>query len=278
MKKNTIRLLLLSLTLLQSFVWADNLRLYNLGELLLDYDVSSYPEVMARINKTAEAIEGADLVIGNLETAVQPGGLSPKELDALRKNPSLTFTHHTQKSSLDILIKNLKVNFITLANNHSFDLGTEGLIAGLEAAEEKKLAHAGTGYNISEARGYELVEVNGKKIAFFAFTNFTIMQDKQPYPGSLPTQDSSGIHYIHGTTGNWEALAKKSLLQSIEKLKVQQKVDYVFVYAHIHYTSKSTRPWGADGNYPTTISREIIDAGADAFFIEGPHSPKAFEV
>jgi poly-gamma-glutamate capsule biosynthesis protein CapA/YwtB (metallophosphatase superfamily) len=276
-----IRKLILILSL--SLIWhpilnADSLRLYNLGELLLDYDVSKYPGVMQRINTVSSYIEDADVIIGNLETTVQPDGLNAEQLKSLYKNPSLTVTHHTPKSAIDILSNNLAVNLFSLANNHSYDLGSEGVLAGLKAMEEKKLTHAGTGHNYAEATGYRLLETKGKKIAFFAFTNVTLLKDNEPLAGSIPTHHSAGIHCIAGSSGAWDNHAKDHLLESIEALKAKNIVDYIFVSGHIHYTNKSTRPWGADGKYPTAISKEMINAGADAFFIEGPHAPKGFEV
>jgi poly-gamma-glutamate synthesis protein (capsule biosynthesis protein) len=266
------------LLLWHSFGSADTLRVYNLGELLLDYDVSQYPEVMERIELTANVLEDADAIVGNLETTVRPDGLTDEGIEKIRKNASVAFTHHTPKSAIDVLTDHLNVNFVSLANNHSFDLGREGVVATLKAMEEKELVYAGLGYNEKDARSYRILDVNGKKIAFFSFTNISILKDGEIYPGSLPTDSSPGFHYIKGTTGSWDKGDKNNLTSSITRLKSQGLVDYIFVYGHIHYTSTGGFSWSANGNYPTDIAREVVDAGADAFFIEGPHSPKGFEV
>jgi poly-gamma-glutamate synthesis protein (capsule biosynthesis protein) len=268
----------LILLLWQPFCSADTLRVYNLGELLLDYDVSHYPEVMDRINQTADVLKDADAIVGNLETTVRPDGLNSEEIEKIRKNASAKFTHHTPKSALDVLTDHLNVNFVSLANNHSFDLGTEGVVATLEAMKEKELVYAGIGYNEKDAKSYKVLTVNGKKIAFFSFTNISILKDGEIYPGSLPTDNSAGFHYIKGTTGSWDKDDKNNLTNAIARLKEQDLVDYIFVYGHIHYTSTGGFSWSANGHYPTDIAREVIDAGADTFFIEGPHSPKGFEV
>ncbi len=268
----------LSYLLVSSSLYADTLRVYNLGELLLDYDVSKYPKVMERIQTVNNMIEGADVVVGNLETAIQPKGLSTDQIKALYKNPSARVVHHTPDSAVDILSKNLQVNLFSLANNHSFDLGHEGILTGLSSMNQKGLTHAGTGYNHAEATGYRLLHKGDKTIAFFAFTNITLIKDNKPLPRSIPTRDSAGLHYIPGTSHNWQAQEKNHLLNAIRSLKEKNIVDYIFVSGHIHYTSKNKRPWGANGIYPTDISKAVIDAGADAFFIEGPHAPKGFEV
>ncbi|MGH1441340.1 MAG: CapA family protein [Cellvibrionaceae bacterium] len=272
-------LLLIIFLLWHSTLNSADLRLYNLGELLLDYDINHYPKVMMRIKQTSSVIKNADVVFGNVETTVEPKGLSRTQLKALYKNPSSRVIHHTPTDAIDILAENLKVNLFSMANNHSFDLGKEGIIAGINHMEEKRLVYAGIGRNNKEATGYKILNTNGKKIAFFAFTNITLVdKSNTPLSHSIPTETSAGLHYISGTYRTWNPIAKKKLLTSIKELKDQKKVDFILVSGHIHYTSKSKRPWSANGQYPTDIARNIIDAGADAFLVEGPHSPKGFEI
>ncbi len=262
-----------------SLALGENLRLYNLGELLLDYDVRQYPKVMQRIQKTAEVIEYADVVFGNLETAIEPSGLSKDQLISLYKNPSPRVVHHTPASAVDILSNDLKVNVFSMANNHSFDLGVEGLLSGIDTFEKRQLVYAGIGRNQNEARAYKVLESNGKKIAFFSFTNITLLDKKNvPLSSSIPTSTTPGLYYISGTYNTWDQKEKRYLLNAINALKLSRSVDYILVSGHLHYTSKGRRPWASNGKYPTDFAREIIDAGADAFLVEGPHAPKGFEI
>lgn len=263
----------------QAAAQAEDLRLYNVGELLLDYDVRQYPKVMQRIQHTATVIQGADAVFGNLEAAVEPTGMDRDALKGLYKNPSPRVVHHTPESALDIITNDLGVNLLSMANNHSFDLGVDGLLAGINSLEQRNIVYAGIGKNTHQAQAYKILQRNGKKIAFFAFTNITLLDKNNiPLANSIPTKNTPGLYYISGTYNTWNTLAKQSLLTAISTLKASQTVDYIVVSGHLHYTSKGKRPWASNGQYPTDIAKAIIDAGADAFMVEGPHAPKGFEI
>ena len=54
-----------------------------------------------------------------------------------------------QKQLMDISVRAV---ILTLANNHSLDQGVEGLTTTLNLLKQHKIAHAGAGANLKEAK------------------------------------------------------------------------------------------------------------------------------
>ncbi len=73
-------------------------------------------------------------------------------------------------AELGVSIKNIGIDVVSTANNHSMDTNESGVIATLDALDEIGLSHTGT-YRSKEEQDKVLIkEVNGIKIAFISFT------------------------------------------------------------------------------------------------------------
>ncbi len=107
----------------------------------------------------AKYITQADISIGNLETtfAGEARGYSG-------------YPTFNTPSALGTAIKNIGIDVLSTANNHSIDKGEKGIISTLDALDEIGIEHVGT-YRSEEERNNILVkEVNGIRIAFLSFT------------------------------------------------------------------------------------------------------------
>ena len=92
---------------------------------------------------------------------------------------------------------------LSTANNHALDMGETGVAATINFLEEKKILHTGTSRNAEEKFNFPVVEQNGIRIAFIAYTysmnKFTNPPDKQwlvnhaefnlPYLNLYPIRD-----------------------------------------------------------------------------------------
>ena len=58
---------------------------------------------------------------------------------------------------------------VSLANNHVFDLGVEGLENTIKLLKENGIQYCGAGMNLKEASRPAIIECNGKTIAIFAY-------------------------------------------------------------------------------------------------------------
>ncbi len=62
-------------------------------------------------------------------------------------------------------LKRLGITMVSTANNHSLDWGTEGMLETLRNLDEAGVAHAGSGSNLSEARGPAYIETQRGRVA-----------------------------------------------------------------------------------------------------------------
>jgi poly-gamma-glutamate synthesis protein (capsule biosynthesis protein) len=185
-----------------------------------------------------------DLRIGTLECALG------NDLEYYRslmneqgRNKNIIYAKNSDISRL----KKLNLDLVTIANNHIFDLGKEGLINTISILEENKIKYCGAGMNIDEAAKPAVIELNNKTLAFIGCADII---PSSPYPAGI---DIPGFN----------PLDIEKLVTDIQKAK--EKYDYVFVLPH----------WGSEYTYfPSVeckdIAHKMILAGADGIF--GGHS------
>ena len=104
-------------------------------------------------------ISSADIAIGNLETTF-----------AGKERGYSNYPRFNTPEQLATNLKDLGIDVLSTANNHSMDTGYSGLVSTLEFLDQAGISHTGT-YASAEAQNQILVkDVNGIKIAFLAFT------------------------------------------------------------------------------------------------------------
>lgn len=111
--------------------------------------------VEAIFTNLIDVIQDSNYVIGNLECCVTIGKKSaPKDGSHLKARP-------------DVLKAFSEVGFngFNLANNHSMDCGTDGLIDTMNHLEHNNLAHFGTRQNIRAPKSVSYLMQDGLKIA-----------------------------------------------------------------------------------------------------------------
>lgn len=146
-------------------------------------------------------------------------------------------------------VKELGMNVVSLANNHVFDLGEEGLINTCCKLDDLGIMYCGAGVNNEAARKPAIVSIEGKTIAFIGCCS--------PDPNQVgflkvATNSQPGVNPID-----------ESILEDIKEAK--KSYDIVIVLPH----------WGKEHCYmplPSVIdfSQRMIDAGADA--VLGSHA------
>ncbi len=139
-------------------------------------------------------------------------------------------------------LKELGISCVSLANNHAFDLGKDGLINTIKQLDAIGIAHCGAGMNIEEASKPAILECKGKKVGFIG-----LCDNKMNTVGYVPvaTDMTPGMNSI----GN-------DYISQIKKLR--SLVDYVYIIVH----------WGQEHTFWPDITMfrfaEIcINAGAD---------------
>lgn len=131
----------------------------------------------------------SDIVFGNLETPIcfedQPS-LVPEVMlndmlfngdyeifsifNPVEKTPQYFEKKYNKKWSFDVL---------STANNHSLDMGEQGVFDTINFFDGKDILHVGTAYSEEERLEIPIIERNGLKIAFIAYT-FSMNQLTNP--------------------------------------------------------------------------------------------------
>lgn len=184
-----------------------------------------------------EQISSADVAIGNLETtfAGEAKGYSG-------------FPTFNTPDALGKALKDMGVDVLSTANNHSLDKGYAGLSRTLDVLDEIGISHMGT-YRSSEEQDTILIkDVNGIKFAFLSFTYGT---------NGIPVP--SGKEYCINLIN--ETLMKKQIDQAKE-----ENVDVICVSMH----------WGDEYKIKQNATQErladfLFENGVDIILGSHPH-------
>jgi poly-gamma-glutamate capsule biosynthesis protein CapA/YwtB (metallophosphatase superfamily) len=186
---------------------------------------------------TAHLLRGSDITVGNLETPISCKGLEfTGKMYRFKASPKAAAA-----------IREAGFSVLTLANNHIMDYGAQGLSETLDNLKKQKIHYTGAGRNLAEARKPALVEKNGQKIVFLA------------YSLTYPVEFYAG-HDQPGAAPGYSRFFREDIS------KAKSGADYVVVSFH----------WGAEGEvfpkpYQVTVARTAIDAGADVVIGHHPH-------
>ncbi|MCR4956467.1 MAG: CapA family protein [Lachnospiraceae bacterium] len=160
-----------------------------------------------------------------------------------------TYTFQAKPKRAEML-QELGVDIVSLANNHAYDYGQEGLLETMKVLDDYKVPYVGAGKNLEEASKISYFIINGKKIAITSATQIerTLQFTKEA------TETTPGV---------LKTLHPKKYVKVIQEAR--EHADYVIVYVH----------WGTEGNSyfggdQSALARTFVDAGADV--IIGNHT------
>ena len=194
-----------------------------------------------------EAMKAVDIMMLNNEFTYSKRGTP---------TPNKQFTFRADPSSVKYL-NLLDVDIVSLANNHTYDYGSDAFQDTLETLDNAAIARVGAGSNLEEANRSVSYIINGCKVAYLAASR---AENLRLTP--LATEKSEGVCSCYGDS--------EEFIENIKKAAVRN--DYVVVYVH----------WGTE--YSTELqssqkelARKYIDAGADAVIGAHPHILQGME-
>ncbi len=205
----------------------------NFSKIVEDFSKSN---ILNELNNNTINIINLEAPITNSNKMIEKTGPS-------LKNPEET---------IDI-IKLMNVQICTLANNHIFDFGVEGLKDTLNICEKNNLKTVGAGLDLQQIYKPLIVEDNEVKVAIIAFAE----------------NEFNTIHLQEQGAGS-NNLDIIEICSQIHNAK--SKSDYVVLIAHggheeYHYPSPRIKK----------LYRFFIDSGADALIGHHPHVVQGFE-
>ena len=199
-----------------------------------DTDSYDFSYVFQDISKY---FEGDDITIGNLETT-----LAGKEIG---------YSSYPTFNTPEILATNLKdlgLDVLATANNHSLDKGYVGIENTIAELDKVGIAHTGTYTSQESSEQYLVKDVNGINIAFLDYTYGT-----------------NGIAIPSGREYCINLIDKDKIKSDLDNLKAMENVDIICVMIH----------WGTEYRLTPTDEQEelanfMFENGAD--IILGGHS------
>jgi poly-gamma-glutamate capsule biosynthesis protein CapA/YwtB (metallophosphatase superfamily) len=186
-------------------------------------------------------IQGADLAMANLETPVD---------DQFRFHSSGTIFQGNPKLLKGL--KNVGLDYASLANNHIGNAGPDGIIETVDGLDKLGIRHAGAGKDLAAAVTPATYEISGVRIAVLGCDVITaVYWAKAGKPGSNPCQ-------------------AKTMIPAIRKAKASH--DLVIIYPH----------WGIEYHAtPSPLQRDYakkwVAAGADLILGNHPHWVQGME-
>ncbi len=196
--------------------------------------------------RTRELIQRADIAFSNLEMPIS-GWAQVQQTSSVG---AVGFAHALGWAGFDV---------ISLANNRMLDTETTGLFDTMEVLSRAGVGWVGAGRDLDEARKPLIVERNGVRMAFLAYT----------YGVSWVGVDG------FARPGGAGVMAMDPLLMREDIRRVRDDVDLVILSFH----------WGVGARQSKDIpeaarqfARGMIDEGADIILGHHAHVPKGVEV
>ena len=217
------------------------------GDIMLD---GSAREIMQEqgydyaFDKMRPWLQKADIAFGNLEGPLTDRGEPAPDKKYLFRSPPAKVADALKAAGFDI---------VSLANNHSLDYGSEGLADTIAALDKVGVHHVGAGENLAVARQAAILQRNGLKVAFLAYS--------LTFPEEFwATANRAGTVFGYREIVEGDIRAAK------------QKADIVVASFHWGQESKTElRP------YQVALGHAAIDAGASLVIGHHPHILQSVE-
>ena len=190
-----------------------------------------------------EIVSSVDYSVVNFETTIPT--INSKPIDKIGSHLS------AKENAFDVL-QFLGFKMLTAANNHFMDYGKSAMENSLKLAASRGFDVVGVGNNLTEARKYKLVEVQGKRISFI---------NACEHEFSIATNTTAGCNPLDVINISYDIRSAK------------EKSDYVIVIIHggnEHYKLPSPRM--------KKTYRFFVDQGADAVLNHHQHCYTGFEI
>jgi poly-gamma-glutamate synthesis protein (capsule biosynthesis protein) len=187
--------------------------------------------------------------------------------------------HGCQPPGMAKIFSDCGFQAVSIANNHMFDHGAEGLFDTRDVMASLGIAVTGAGRDLDEAREPAIVERKGVKVGFLGYCAHIPVRGEagKNKPGVAPLRvktyyEPRGPHAPARVLTEPSEQDLRMITDDIRALR--PKVDAVMIAFH----------WGVTwvprviADYQVTVAHACIDAGADLIMGHHPHIPKGIEI
>ncbi len=217
--------------------------------LTLQHDLTfetSQEEWRHAFQRTRALLQGADLAFANLEMPIS----DEAQVRQIASVGAVGFADALGWAGFDV---------ISLANNRMLDAETVGLFDTMSALSGAGVGWVGAGRNLEEARKPHIVERNGLRMAFMAYTY------------SVSWFGADGF----ARPGGAGVMALDPFVIREDIRRVRDEVDFVILSFHWGVGPRESKDIPAEAR---KFAREMIDAGADVILGHHAHVPKGLEI
>lgn len=219
-----------------------------------------------------ETMKAADISFCQLETSLTTRGVRlPQARHAVRGPPSLAPA-----------LRNSGFDVVSFAGNHCMDWGLDAFRDTMESLRSADLHVVGAGENIAEARKPVVIERDGVRVAFLAYSSILPMSywAEANRAGCAPMRAFTIYEQIEhdqpGTPARVHTYPHrddlKALKQDVAAAKEQADVVLVSLHWGIHFVPAVL------ADYQRDVAYAAIDAGADAILGHHAHILKGVEL
>lgn len=250
---------------------SDRLLLTAVGDVFLpgtvrfvDGKVLSSDEELGKtvFDRVAPYFQKSDVNFCNLEAALSnKGNPQAGRYAAFRSFPSM----------IEVLKKG-KIDFVSVANNHSIDYGWEALSDTLDLLRQNGIGFSGGGRNMEEARKPALVKKKGLTIGLLSYTanvntpmGFKASEERE---GLAPVRISPFFLPDHTNQEDLEAMQK-------DVREWKPRVDFLVVSFHWGISEGGTHTVAL---HQKVIAHKAVNAGADLVLGHHAHAIQAVEI
>lgn len=247
----------------------ETLRLCLVGQAMIRGDVRvDAPETVGAIG----ALVQGDLAFTNFEAAV----FDPAQGQSYRSG------RFASPASTVEALASFGFRLLSLANNHSFDLGVDGIVNSVEAAEKFGFTHAGSGRTLAEAGAFRIARAGSSKVALIALASGLV-------DDARASDDTPGLSTLRVDRDQPDEQDTARILESVRAAKAAAGV--VVVSHHNHHYPGVERPADfkqmllsqlparlAPPKWLEVWARQLVDAGADVVAMHGPPLTHGVEI
>jgi poly-gamma-glutamate synthesis protein (capsule biosynthesis protein) len=215
-----------------------------LGDISLNNNYARFvQEGISPFSKIIPFLSDSQFVTGNLEAVVR---------NNQSENSGKKTTLFIEEKSLELL-KDLKLNLLTLANNHIYDQLFDGFNKTTNFLDNNNIKYTGANKGLLKQENYLIQNIQNKKIAFLNYVH----TDTNPY---LPANCEISVNIYE----------KDKIIQQIKELRAN--VDFMVLLLH----------WGVDNShYPAPWQRKdaktFAKSGVDLIVGHHSHVLQGFE-
>lgn len=225
------------------------IRVTLLGQSLIQQNLcaTGWPGMVAIRSRLATA----DVVFTDLETAIDGPGAGPPT----RQGEVL----HAAKPEVIDCLKSLGVTMVTTANNHAWDLGTTGILSAIDALDQRRIVHAGTGRDLATASAAAIQNTPAGNVALVSAAAGMIRD------GAAATPTRAGVAELRRLASG--ALDPTDVARTLDAIRAARSVGATVIFClHNHYwepVQADTPAWQRQ------LARDCVDAGAAVFVGHG---------